>query len=275
MNIPAPPATIAFIGGGNMAGALIGGLIQTGTPRSSLIVVEPMPQQRQQLLERFGVTALSVADASLSAATIVVWAVKPQLFKEASAPCAAVVGQALQLSVMAGIRCAAVEAATGSARIVRAMPNTPALIGQGMAGLFARAGVSADERAFVQRLFQPTGLSVWVDDEAELDAVTALSGSGPAYGFYLIEAMVESARRMGLDEVRGREMAIQTVLGAAMLAQQSPLSPAELRAQVTSKGGTTHAAIESMQADGVKEAIVRAVLAAQARARELGDAFGA
>ncbi len=279
MNIPAAaaPSTapIAFIGGGNMASALIGGLIQTGTPASSLIVVEPMPQQRQQLLERFGVNALSAADATLSAAAVVVWAVKPQLFKEAAAPCAAFVGGALQLSVMAGIRCAAIEAATGSSRIVRAMTNTPALIGQGMAGLFARAGVSADERALVQRLFEPTGRSVWVAEEADLDAVTALSGSGPAYGFYLIEAMVEAAQRMGLDEGQGREMAIQTVLGAAMLAQQSALSPAELRAQVTSKGGTTHAAIESMQADGVKQSIVRALLAAQARARELGDAFGA
>ena len=122
---------------------------------------------------------------------------------------------------------------------------------------------------------ETTSRSVWVPDEADLDAVTALSGSGPAYGFYLIEAMVEAAVRMGLPEAQGREMAIQTLLGAALLAQQSSLSPAELRAQVTSKGGTTHAAISSMEADGVKEEIVRALLAAQARARELGDAFGA
>jgi pyrroline-5-carboxylate reductase len=181
---------------------------------------------------------------------------------------------ALQLSVMAGIRSAAIEAATGTARIVRAMPNTPALIGQGMAGLYARKSVSADERAQVERLFAPTGRSVWVRDEADLDAVTALSGSGPAYGFYLIEAMVEAAQRMGLSAEQGREMAIQTLLGASMLAQQSPLSPAELRAQVTSKGGTTHAAISHLEAQGVKETIVAALLAAQARARELGDEYG-
>lgn len=278
MNTPSFPAeshaTIAFIGGGNMASALIGGLIQTGTPAAALVVVEPVDEQRQALLERFGVQALPRADAALKAASIVVWAVKPQLFREAAAPCAAFVAGALQLSVMAGIRCSAIEAATGSTRIVRAMPNTPALIGQGMAGLFAREAVSADERAQVERLFKPTGRSVWVGREADLDAVTALSGSGPAYGFYLIEAMVEAAQRMGLDEAQGREMAIQTVLGAAMLAQQSSLSPAALRAQVTSKGGTTHAAISSMEAGGVKAEIVSALLAAQRRAKELGDAFG-
>lgn len=269
-----PTPTIAFIGGGNMASALIGGLVQSGTAAASLVVVEPLPEQRQALQDRFGVRAQAAADAALARASVVVWAVKPQLFREAAAPCAAFVGGALQLSVMAGIRCAALEAASGSARIVRAMPNTPALIGQGVAGLYARPSVAPDERALVERLFAPTGRSVWVRQEADLDAVTALSGSGPAYGFYLIEAMVEAAQRMGLDESQGREMAIQTILGAAMLAQQSPLSPAELRAQVTSKGGTTHAALSSMQADGVQEAIVRALLAAQARARELGDAFG-
>lgn len=279
MNTPTPierpPQTIAFIGGGNMASALIGGLVRSGSPAASILVVEPQAEQRRALLERLGVHAQAVADSALGRAAVVVWAVKPQLFAEAAAPCTAFVGEALQLSVMAGIRCAAIEAATGSSRIVRAMPNTPALIGQGMAGLYARSSVSAEERALVERLFKPTGRSVWVNDEADLDAVTALSGSGPAYGFYLIEAMVQAAQRMGLDEAQGREMAIQTLLGAAMLAQQSSLSPAELRAQVTSKGGTTHAALSSMEADGVKEAVVRALLAAQARARELGDAFGA
>ncbi len=257
-----------------MARALIGGLVQTGTPAARIRVVEPHAPQREVLQQRFGVRALAAADASLSSAALVVWAVKPQLFKEAAQPCAPFVAQALQLSVMAGIRCAAIEAATGTTRIVRAMPNTPALIGQGMAGLYARPAVAPAEREQVERLFAPTGRSVWVAEEADLDAVTALSGSGPAYGFYLIEAMVEAAQRMGLGVEQGREMAIQTVLGASMLAQQSAQSPAELRAQVTSKGGTTHAAISHLEAQGVKEAIVQALLAAQARARELGDEFG-
>lgn len=273
-NAPSAHPTIAFIGGGNMASALIGGLVQTGTPADDIRVVEPHAPQREVLQQRFGVHALAAADASLSSAALVVWAVKPQLFKEAAQPCAPFVAQALQLSVMAGIRCAAIEAATGTARIVRAMPNTPALIGQGMAGLYARPAVAPAEREQVVRLFAPTGRSVWVAEEADLDAVTALSGSGPAYGFYLIEAMVEAAQRMGLGAEQGREMAIQTVLGASMLAQQSAQSPAELRAQVTSKGGTTHAAISHLEAQAVKETIVQALLAAQARARELGDEFG-
>lgn len=268
-------STIAFVGGGHMASALIGGLVGSGTPAASIRVVEPVEAQRQVLLERFGVQAQAAADAALQQASVVVWAVKPQLFVEAAAPCAPFVGQALQLSVMAGIRCAGIEAATGSARIVRAMPNTPALIGQGMAGLYARPGVTPAQQRLVERLFKPTGRSLWVAQEADLDAVTALSGSGPAYGFYLIEAMVEAAQQMGLGAAQAQEMAIQTVLGAALLAQQSPLSPAQLRAQVTSKGGTTHAAITSLDADGVKDAFVRALLAAQTRARELGDAFGA
>jgi pyrroline-5-carboxylate reductase len=273
-NAPSANPTIAFIGGGNMASALIGGLVQTGTPADHIRVVEPHAPQREVLQQRFGVHALATADASLASAALVVWAVKPQLFKEAAQPCAPFVAQALQLSVMAGIRCAAIEAATGTARIVRAMPNTPALIGQGMAGLYARPAVAPAEREKVVRLFAPTGRSVWVAEEADLDAVTALSGSGPAYGFYLIEAMVEAAQRMGLGAEQGREMAIQTVLGASMLAQQSAQSPAELRAQVTSKGGTTHAAISHLEAQAVKETIVQALLAAQARARELGDEFG-
>jgi pyrroline-5-carboxylate reductase len=270
-----PSSTIAFVGGGHMASALIGGLVGSGTPAASICVVEPVEAQRQVLLQRFGVQAQAAADAAVQQASVVVWAVKPQLFLEAAAPCAPFVGQALQLSVMAGIRCAAIEAATGSARIVRAMPNTPALIGQGMAGLYARPGVTPQEQQLVEALFKPTGRSVWVAQEADLDAVTALSGSGPAYGFFLIEAMVDAAQQMGLGSAQAQEMAIQTVLGAALLAQQSPLSPAQLRAQVTSKGGTTHAAITSLEADGVKEAFVRALVAAQTRARELGDAFGA
>jgi pyrroline-5-carboxylate reductase len=265
---------LAFIGGGNMATALLGGLIASGTDPQAVWVVEPVEAQRLALQQRFGVQTLAGADASLAGADVVVWAVKPQSFAQAAAPCAGFVGGALQVSVMAGIRCSAIAQATGAARIVRTMPNTPALIGQGMAGLYANAAVQPDERAWVEQLFAPTGRSVWVPQESDLDAVTAVSGSGPAYAFYLIEAMVEAAQAMGLSPEQGREMAIQTVLGAAQLAQASALSPAELRAQVTSKGGTTHAAITSMEADGVKAAVVRALQAAQHRARELGDALG-
>lgn len=270
---PCAPA-IAFIGGGHMANALIGGLMAAGTPASAIRVVEPAPERRQWLIEHQGVAAQAQADGAIAEARIVVWAVKPQMFGQAAEACGPFVGKALQLSVMAGIRCAAIQAAAESNRVVRAMPNTPALIGQGMTGLFAQAAVSQTERGWIQELFAPTGRSLWVTQEADLDAVTALSGSGPAYGFFLIEAMVEAALRMGLQEAQGRELAVQTLLGAAMLAQQSPMSPGELRAQVTSKGGTTEAAVGQLQAGHVREAVVRAILAAQARARELGDSQG-
>ena len=264
--------TIAFIGGGNMASALIGGLVRSGRAPADIVVVEPFEAQRDKLLQAFGVMAQAQADARLASAGTVVWAVKPQLFAEAAAPCKAHIGAALQLSVMAGIRSDALVAASGSARVVRAMPNTPALIGQGIAGLFARPAVDAAARADVAALFAPTGASIWVDHEDDLDAVTALSGSGPAYVFYFLEAMVQAAAEMGLSPAQGRLLAQSTFAGAAALAQQSELSPTALREQVTSKGGTTHAAITTLDALGVKAAFVKALHAARDRAAELGRA---
>ncbi len=264
--------TVVFIGGGNMASALIGGLLQAGRSAASVRVVEPVAAQRDKLAQQFGVQAQPTADATLAGAGLVVWAVKPQLFAEAAAPCVAHVGQALQLSVMAGVRSDTLVAATGSARVVRAMPNTPALIGQGIAGLYARPAVSDAERAVVQALFAPTGQSLWVAREDDLDAVTALSGSGPAYVFYFIEAMVQAGTEMGLDAAQSRQLAQATFAGAAALAMQSPLSPTALREQVTSKGGTTHAAITSLDASGVRAAFVQALHAARTRAQELGRA---
>jgi len=266
--------TIAFIGGGNMAGAIVGGLVAGGQSPASVLVVDPGEAQRRSLVDRFGVRVLASADASLAAAGLVVWAVKPQLFRVAAAPCAAHVGAALQLSVMAGIRSDAIVEATGSERVVRAMPNTPALIGQGVAGVFARPAVSAADRDRVAAALAPTGELVWLDDEAALDAVTALSGSGPAYVFHLIEAMLAAAREMGLPEVEARRLAVQTVAGAAALVAGSSDSPETLRRNVTSPGGTTHAAMTLIEARGVKAVIVEAILAARDRARELGDEFG-
>jgi pyrroline-5-carboxylate reductase len=263
---------VAFIGGGNMASALIGGLRQSGHPADQILVVEPWAEQRERLAVQHGVQAQPAADARLAAAALVVWAVKPQSFAEAAAPCAAHVAGALQLSVMAGVRSAAIVAATGSARVVRAMPNTPALIGQGIAGLYARAEVSADERARIDTVLAPTGQTLWVEREDDLDAVTALSGSGPAYVFLFIESMLRAAQQMGLSDTQGRALALQTFAGATALAVRSDEPLAVLRERVTSKGGTTFAALESMHADGVSDAIVRAVLAAQQRAAELGRA---
>jgi pyrroline-5-carboxylate reductase len=263
--------TIAFIGGGNMASAIIGGLRRDGWGGDAISVVDPGDVPRARLADVHEVRTLAAADA-----TLVVWAVKPQAFREAAASCAAHLGsETLHLSVMAGIRSDAIARATGSRRIVRAMPNTPALIGRGIAGLYARETVSEGERELIEDVLAPTGRLLWVAREEDLDAVTALSGSGPAYVFYFVEAMMQAAADMGLDAEAGKQLALATFAGAAELALRASEQPHALREQVTSRGGTTQAAIGSMDADGVQAAIVRAVRAAQARAVELGDAFGA
>jgi pyrroline-5-carboxylate reductase len=265
---------LAFIGGGNMASAIIGGLVASGRSASSILVVEPFDEQRKRLRAEHGVTAFAAADASLAQAALVVWAVKPQLFKQAAAPCSAHVSHALQLSVMAGIRSDAIATAAGTERVVRAMPNTPALIGRGIAGLYARGAVTASDRALVEQVLAPTGRTLWVEREADLDAVTALSGSGPAYVFYFVEAMMQAATEMGLSAEQGKQLALATFAGASELALRSNDPPELLRERVTSKGGTTHAALTSLEAAGVKTAIVAALRAAQKRAQELGDEFG-
>ena len=265
---------LAFVGGGNMASAILGGLVAAGHPASRIVVIEPYARQADVLREKFGVSVHASGGAALAGADIVVWAVKPQVFGEAAALCAAHVARALHLSVMAGIRSDAIARAAGSERVVRAMPNTPALIGEGIAGLFARAAVTSDDRAAIERVLAPTGETLWVAQESDLDAVTALSGSGPAYVFFFLEAMMQAAADMGLDPDQGRRLAQATFKGATSLARASDEPPETLRARVTSKGGTTHAAIAAMEAAGVKPAIVAALRAAQARARELGDEFG-
>ena len=265
---------IVFIGGGNMASAIVGGLVKSGRAAASILVVDPGEAQRSKLTGDFGVRTLAAADATLAGAALVVWAVKPQLFGAAAAPCAPFVGQALHLSVMAGIRSDAIVKATGAARIVRSMPNTPALIGEGIAGLYASGAVTAADRAEVEAVLAPTGQTLWVAKEQDLDAVTALSGSGPAYVFYFVEAMMQAARDMGLSEAQGKQLALATFAGATSLARASSEPPEVLRERVTSKGGTTYAALMSLEASGVKPAIVQALRAAQQRARELGDEFG-
>jgi pyrroline-5-carboxylate reductase len=269
-----PTKSIAFIGGGNMAGAIIGGVLRAGTPASRLLVIEPSDARRDQLAREFGVKPHAAADDALAKAAIVVWAVKPQSFREAAAPCAPLVREALHLSVMAGIRSDAIARATGSERIVRSMPNTPALIGHGIAGLYARPAVSDADRKQVEQVLAPTGQTLWVERETDLDAVTALSGSGPAYVFYFVEAMMAAAQRMGLSAAQGKQLALATFSGAAELARRSDDPPELLRERVTSKGGTNHAALSQLEAANVKEAFIQALFAAQRRAMELGDEFG-
>lgn len=265
---------IAFIGGGNMASAVIGGLIQRGLPPADVAVVEPFAQARERLQQQFGVTAREQPGPDLEAAGLVVWAVKPQTFKEAAAQARPHVGRALHLSVAAGIRSDSIAAWLGTERIVRAMPNTPALVGRGMTGLYARAAVGADDRARVERVIATTGEHLWVGEERHLDAVTALSGSGPAYVFYFLEAMTQAGAEMGLAPEQARRLAVGTFAGASELARASSEPLQVLRERVTSKGGTTYAALTSLENDKVKDAFVRALHAARQRAEELGDEFG-
>ena len=270
----APAIEMAFIGGGNMATAIIGGLLRQGRAAASILVVDPSPEQRARLAADLGVVCADAPDARLGQARTVVWAVKPQQFKAAAQACATLTGQALHYSVMAGLRTDDMARLLGSARIVRAMPNTPALVGQGMTGLYARPEVSDAERANIEAMVQPTGQAMWVAQEADLDAVTAVSGSGPAYVFFFIEAMMQAAQDMGLSAEQGRQLALATFAGATALAAQSAEPPAVLRERVTSKGGTTYAAISHLQQANVQASFVAAMRAAQRRAAELGDEFG-
>ncbi len=266
---------ITFIGGGNMASAIIGGLVRQGHPAARLQVVEPWDEQRAKLAQQFpGMAVLAAAGTELQPSDLVVWAVKPQTFKDAAAAASPFVAGALHLSVAAGITSESIATWLGTQRIVRAMPNTPALVGLGMTGLMARAAVTADDKALVERVVRTTGELVWVNVEADLDAVTALSGSGPAYVFYFLEAMRDAGARMGLAPEVAQQLAIGTFIGAATLAQRSSDPLQTLRERVTSKGGTTYAAITSMEASDMKALFEKALIAAQTRAAELGAEFG-
>lgn len=265
---------IAFVGGGNMASAIIGGLIRDGLSAAQIEAVEPAPQARAKLQSQFGINAQEHATAALARATLVVWAVKPQSFKEAAAQVRPHAPRALHLSVAAGIRSDSIAQWLGSDRIARSMPNTPALIGQGITALYARPGVSADDKHRVEQVIATTGESLWVDEESQLDAVTALSGSGPAYVFFFLEAMTRAGIEMGLTREQAYALSVATFAGASALARASDDPPEVLRQRVTSKGGTTHAAISAMEQDQVQALFIKALHAARQRATELGDEFG-
>lgn len=269
---------IAFIGGGNMATALIAGLAKQ--PGNRFHVVDPNPDALARLAAEYGATTAGAIDAALAGADVVVLAVKPQQMREAAAQLAPhlrpQLDSPLVLSIAAGIRSADLSRwLNGHGAIVRAMPNTPALIQQGITGMVALPGVSADQRGIADAVLRAVGQTVWLDDEALIDPVTAVSGSGPAYVFYFLEAMQAAASEMGLSAEQGKQLALATFAGATQLAAQSSEPLDVLRQRVTSKGGTTHAAISSMEGAGVKEAIIAAMKAAAARGRELGEESGA
>ena len=266
---------IAFIGGGNMASAIIGGLLSQGFAPSHLHVVEPFEEARTKLHGAFGIKAHAEAGDFLKQAGMVVWAVKPQTFKEAALQVAPFTRNALHLSVAAGIRSDTIAQWLQTQRVIRSMPNTPALIGKGITALVARAGVSPTDKDWASAVIQTTGEVLWLDDEAQIDAVTALSGSGPAYMFYFMEAMREAGIGMGLDPAQAYRLAVATFIGAGELAKASNEPPEILRQRVTSKGGTTFAALSSMERSGIKASFIQAMQAAHVRAKELGDEFGA
>jgi len=257
-----------------MASAIIGGLVKQGVRPENLTVVEPFEASRDALRTQFKVEAIAKADNSIEKADLVVWAVKPQNLREAASQAGQFCKDALHLSVAAGIRSDSLAQWLGAQRIVRAMPNTPALLGLGQTGLFARSGVSENDKAWVEWLVASTGQFLWVNEEAQLDAVTAVSGSGPAYVFFFIEAMEKAAIEMGMSPEHAKQLAIGTFVGASQLAQSAQEPVSVLRERVTSKGGTTHAAITAMQNTQVGALFQEAIKAAQARAQVLGDEFG-
>ncbi|MEC5399431.1 pyrroline-5-carboxylate reductase [Uliginosibacterium sp. H1] len=265
---------ITFLGGGNMASALIGGLIKQGHSPGDIQVVEREPDGQRRLTEQFGVRCFGQLDEAALACEVLVLAVKPQQMREALAPLVGQLKQQLLLSVAAGLRLGDIAAWLGGyTRLVRSMPNTPALIGRGITGLYAYPDVDATGRAAAQQVLAAVGRCEWVADESLMDAVTAVSGSGPAYVFRFIEALAAAGAAEGLPADVAQRLAIETFAGAALLAAGSPESPATLRERVTSKGGTTAAALESMNAAGIEGLIAAAVKAARLRGAELGDSL--
>lgn len=267
---------ISFIGGGNMASALIGGMLERGFAAADIQVVEISESACESLRVRFGVRATCAIDDAFLDCDLLMLAVKPQGMKAALAPLAGRLDGQVVVSIAAGIRATdLVRWLGGHALVVRAMPNTPALIGAGITGLCALPEVSDGERSAADRLLRSVGTTVWIAGEAGMDAVTALSGSGPAYVFLFIEALEQAAAELGFTPEQGRQLAVGTVQGAAALAAQSAEPASLLRERVTSKGGTTEAALGVMNERGVREGIVAGVKAAEARGRELGRLLGA
>lgn len=272
-----PEARITFIGGGNMARSIIGGLIAAGYRAEHISASDPSEAQREQLATQFGVATAAEGDPLCRSADVVVLAVKPQVMPEVATGLATAVDAArpLVLSVAAGIRQHALQSWLAyDGPVIRCMPNTPALIQCGMSALHANAAVTARQRATAEQLLGAVGGVVWVDDEALLDTVTAISGSGPAYFFAFMEALEQAGRAQGLPAETARELVVGTALGAARMASEAGSDPGTLRSNVTSKGGTTAAALDAFSNGGLDSLVQQAVAAARTRSIELGDELG-
>lgn len=261
---------ITFIGGGNMAQALIGGLLSRGLPATRITVSDPFENIRQLLQEK----DVHVTDDNIAAiknADIVVFAVKPQVLGGVLKPLKGLLEDKLLISIVAGAEIKTISDLTGSERVVRVMPNTPALVQTGAHGMFAKPQVSAKDRELATQVLAATGLTLWVSSEAQIDAVTAVSGSGPAYFFYMMESMIRAGKNLGLDEKVATALTLQTALGAAQMAITSANTPAELRKNVTSPNGTTQAALEVFDRAQISQNIQAALAAAQKRSQELAQ----
>lgn len=265
---------ICFIGGGNMATALIGGLLGQGFNAQQISVVEINQDNRARLQRDFAVRAVENLADGVAGSQVIVFAVKPQQLREVAQQLAPQLSGQLLISIAAGIRAVDLARWAGSQAVVRAMPNTPALIQSGMTGMYALPAVTSQERDQAQKILAAVGETLWLQDEAMVDAVTAISGSGPAYVFYLIEALQLAATELGFNTDDARRLSIATFLGGSKLAASSSEDIAVLRARVTSKNGTTERALLSLASNQVAEHIVQAALAADARAREMGDELG-
>lgn len=270
-------ATICFIGAGNMAQSLIGGLIASGYDKQNIIASDPTQANRNAITEKFGIQSFGDNAQAVLQADIVVLAVKPQILEPV---CQTIIDsvkskQPLIISVAAGIRSKDINRWLGSQiAIVRTMPNTPALIQTGATGLFANELVNKEQKSEAEHILRAAGITVWVNEETKLDAVTALSGSGPAYYFLFMQAMEEAGQQLGLDEKTAHLLTLQTALGAAKMALESHQDFETLRQNVTSPNGTTEKAIQSFLADGLPETITKAMQAAQQRAVELANELG-
>ncbi|WP_168399186.1 pyrroline-5-carboxylate reductase [Acinetobacter indicus] len=259
---------ISFIGGGNMAQALIGGLIARGMPSTRITVADPVEKIRL-LLEEKDVHVTEDNQAAIRDADIVVFAVKPQVLASVLQPLKGQFEGKLVISIVAGAEIATISALLDTDRVVRVMPNTPALVQTGAHGLYAHDAIDSKDRELASQVLAATGLTIWVNSEAQIDAVTAVSGSGPAYFFYMMESMIRAGKNLGLDEKVATALTLQTALGAAQMAITSSNTPAELRKNVTSPNGTTQAALEVFDRAQVSQNIQAALAAAKTRSQEL------
>jgi pyrroline-5-carboxylate reductase len=276
-NILVVDTHIAFIGGGNMAGSLIGGLLRTGFDAQHIRVSDPDTERLDYLRQRFQVHNSADNLEAVRDAQVVVFAVKPQVFRDATRPLSAELGKSrpLIISIAAGVPEKDIRRWLGyPAAIVRVMPNTPALIGAGAAALYANSGVSSMQRALAEEMFKAVGLALWIKDENIMNAVTAVSGSGPAYFFLIMEIMEAVACELGLPADAARKLVQQTAYGAARMALESPDDVATLRKQVTSPGGTTAAALKILDPDKLREIFSKALHAARNRGAQMSDEFG-